>query len=186
MGETPLVVLPQKYAAKKFYIRKGFVQELPPKQLNITQKLEEEGKLYKVPQRCLDDYYWMLASVSNQTMSRNRADLSVAPNSEGRWPGLRPIVISNDRMRDHKLELLEPRLFRRWYSSHMIRYEFSPFKDAELTREIMFSAADFFSREIQGNPAPDATSESSGGMAWHFPVKEWKWNERFCLRVPSA
>lgn len=184
MGETPLVVLPQKYAAKKFYIRKGFVQELPQEQLNIIEKLEKEGKLYKVPKRCLDDYYWMLASVSNQTASRNDTNLDVAPNSAGRWPGLRPIIISNDRMRDHKLELLQPHLFRRWYSSHMIRYEFSHFEDNELDRDIRFSAADFFSREIQANPAPGAGSGGFTGKAWHFPVSDWEWNERFCLRVP--
>lgn len=188
MGETPLVVLPEKYAAKKFYIRKGFVQELPQEQLDITQKLEQEGKLYKVPKRCLDDYYWMLASVSNQTASRNGTNLDVSPgdNGEGRWPGLRPIIISNDRMRDHKLELLKPRLFRRWYSSHMIRYEFSSFEEDELDREICFSAADFFSREIQANPTAQPGDGRACGTAWHFPVSGWEWNERFCLQVPSV
>ena len=42
----------------------------------------------------------MLASVSDQTVSRNGANLDVpVENEEGRWPGARPMLVSNDQMR---------------------------------------------------------------------------------------
>ena len=187
MGETPLVVMPQKYAQKKFYLRQGYVQELPDSQMAILQELEDSGKLYIVPHRCLDDYYWMLSSVSKQTLSRKGANLDVSiDNEEGRFPGTRPILLTNDQMRDHKLELLEPRLFRRWVSSHIVNYHFPPFmNDAWEERDINFSPADFTSREIQGNPSNVNGNHDNGAMAWHFPVRDWDKNDRFCVRIPT-
>jgi hypothetical protein len=149
--------------------------------------LKRSGRVFKVPSGCLDDYYWMLASVSPQAMSRDGSDIYVATNnSEGRWPGTRPMLITNDQMRDHKLELMEPRLFRRWYSCHIVNYNFTAFVDDEcIDREIGFSTADFFSREIQGNNTSSGSESDDGvGTAWHFPVKDWDLNERFCIRVP--
>jgi len=138
--------------------------------------------LYRVPPRLLDDYYWMIASVSDQIASRSGANIDVSPqNEDGRWPGTRPMLVSNDQMRDHKLEMLEPRLFRRWYSSHIVNYNFTAFVGNEcVDREIGFSTPDFFSREIQGNPAP------GGGMAWHFPVSDWDIDDRFVVRIPPT
>lgn len=135
---------------------------------------------------CLDDYYWMLASLSNQICSRKGRDLDVSTgNADNRWPGTRPMLLSNDLMRDHKLDLLEPRLFRRWTSSHIVNYNFSAFVDGEcFDREIGFGAPDFFSREIQGNPSVGHDG-SNAGTAWHFPVSDWELNERFCIRVPK-
>ena len=132
----------------------------------------------------------MLASLSDQTKARNNMELDVpVDNKEGRWPGTRPMLLTNDQMRDHKLELLEPRLFRRWTSSHIVNYNFTAFVNDEcVDREIGFSAPDFFSREIQGNPTPTDASdgkELDGGMAWHFPVSDWDVNERFCIRIPT-
>ena len=153
-------------------------------------RLNETGKLYRVPARCLDDYYWMVASVSDQTKSRKGKDLTVPPyqkNTEEdeksqRWPGTRPMLLSNDQMRDHKLEVLAPRLFRRWSSSHLVNYNFTALVDDECAdKEITFSVPDFFSREIQGNPSGDGS-----GIAWHFPVSDWDINERFCIRIPNA
>lgn len=148
----------------------------------MTPRLTNRGKIYRVPKLCLDDYYWMLASVSEQTKSRKGVDLTVAPgNEEGRWAGTRPMLVTNDQMRDHKLELIEPRLFRRWYSCHIVNYNFTAFVDDEcVDHEIGFSTADFFSREIQDNPT------SGGGTAWHFPVSDWELNERFCIRIPAS
>jgi hypothetical protein len=144
--------------------------------------LIEKGMLYRVPPRLLDDYYWMIASVSDQIASRNGANIDVSPqNEDGRWPGTRPMLVSNDQMRDHKLEMLEPRLFRRWYSSHIVNYNFTAFVGNDcVDREIGFSTPDFFSREIQGNPAP------GGGMAWHFPVSDWDIDDRFVVRIPPT
>lgn len=143
------------------------------------------GKLYRVPPGCLDDYYWMLASVSDQKVARGDRKMDVQPDDEsGRWPGTRPMLVSNDQMRDHKLELLEPRLFRRWYSSHMVNYSFSAFIGDEcVDREISFSMADFFSREIQGNPSGNVDGINCG-TAWHFPVSDWDTHERLCVRLP--
>ena len=135
--------------------------------------------MYRVPPRCLDDYYWMLASVSDQTSSRRDLDLDVhIENDCGRWPGARPMLISNDQMRDHKLGLLEPRLFRRWYSCYIVNYNFTAFVGKEsVDREIGFSTADFFSREIQSN-------KTDAGTVWHIPVSDWKLDDRFCIRIP--
>lgn len=130
----------------------------------------------------------MLASISDQTTSRNGQDLSV-PNNDpnGRFPGTRPMLITNDQMRDHRFELLEPRLFRRWYGCHIVNYNFTAFVLGESTpnNEIGFSQADFFSREIQGNPCPVSDAENQwGGQAWHFPVNDWELDERFVIRIP--
>ena len=181
MGERPLVIMPQKYLQRKFYVRRGIVQELDERNMEIIDELVESGKVYEVPKRCLDDYYWMLASVSDQTKSRNGVEVDVPPNRDGRWPGLRPMIVSNDQMRDHRLELLQPRLFRRWVSSFIIKYDFSPVvEDKWDERDVIFSPAEHFSREIQGNPTPD------GSMAWHFPVSEWSEDERLCIRLPNS
>jgi len=181
-GEDPLVVFPQKYTRRKFHLRQGMMQVLQDEELEILNKLKENDQMYVVPPMCLDDMYWMLASVSNQTISTNGLSIDVPKNNEeGRFPGLRPIVISNDKMRDHKDELLDEREFRRWACSHIVNYNFTEFiEDQRDEREISFHAADIFSDEIQGNECP------GGGVAWHFPVSEWDANERLCLRLPSA
>jgi len=186
MNENPLVIMPQKYTNSKFRVSSKFLQKLTPEDLEIIEGFEAKGQLFKVPALCLDDYYWMLASVSDQTVSRNGTNIDVpTDNDDGRWPGIRPMLISNDQMRDHKLELLEPRLFRRWCSSHIVNYSVKNNKT-----EISFFAADFFSREIQGNPTPAPFSLSgqeesgNGATAWHFPVSDWDNHERLCIRIP--
>ena len=122
----------------------------------------------------------MLASVSTQTNSGKGLDLDIPPgNDVGRWPGARPMLLTNDQMRDHKLGLLEPRLFRRWTSCYIVNYSFSAFVGAETSdREMSFSMADCFSREIQSN-------ESKNGTSWHFPVNDWDLDDRFCVRIPN-
>ena len=95
------------------------------------------------------------------------------------------MLVSNDQMRDHKLTMMEPRLFGRWYGCHIVNYNFTAFVDDEcVDREIGFSAPDFFSREIQGNPTPEVGFENGGGTAWHFPVSDWDLDDRFCIRIP--
>jgi len=182
-NENPLVILPYKYCTNSFVISMGsksYRQVLSREERQIVDKLTKKGQLYRVPARCLDDYYWMLASVSDQTRSRRSMDLDVAhDNADGRWPGTRPMLVTNDQMRDHKLGLLEPRLFRRWISCYIVNYSFTAFVGAEsVDREIGFSTADFFSREIQSN-------ETSTGAAWHFPVSDWNLDDRFCIRIPA-
>lgn len=93
----------------------------------------------------------MLASVSRKSSSQRGLDLDVpVDDKDGRWPGARPMLISNDQMRDHKLGLLEPKLLRRWFGCYIVNYNFTAFVGKEsVDREIGFSTADIFSREIQ-------------------------------------
>ena len=182
MNENPLVILPDKYFNRTFFVTMGSIprkQSLSEEEKAIVTKLWKRGQLYRVPSGCLDDYFWMVASVSDQICSRNGRNLDVeTDNKENRWPGTRPMLVSNDQMRDHKLELLEPRLFRRWFSCYMVNYNFTAFVGKNsVDREIGFSTADFFSREIQSN-------ESASGKVWHFPVSDWNLNERLCIRLP--
>lgn len=180
-GENVLVVFPQKYTYKKFHLRAGMMQVLKDEEVEFMEGLKEKNQMYVVPPMCLDDLYWMLACVSNQTQSTNGENIDVAKNNtEGRFPGLRPMAISNDKMRDHKMDLLDERSFRRWCCSHIVNYNFTEYvEDQRDEREISFHAADVFSDEIQRNDCP------GGGVVWHFPVSEWDGNERFCLRLPS-
>jgi hypothetical protein len=126
--------------------------------------------MYVVPRLTLDDYFWMLASVSNQTNSRQGKDLSVGmDNEEVRFAGMRPILVTNDKMRDHKLDLLEPREFRRWCSCHIVNYHISRYEDDDEwngNRNVTLRPADYFSLEIQRNDRPNNES----GTVWHFPI----------------
>lgn len=182
LGENVLVVLPFKYTRKYFYltIGAGKKQTVTGKEKALLDHLTRAGKLFVVQPGYLDDYYWILASVSNQTNSRNGQDLNVAKGDDsGRWPGARPILVSNDQMRDHKIEMLEPLLFRRWYSNFIVNYNFTGFVGGDCPNaEIGFSAADFFSREIQGNKDPH------GATVWHIPLADTD-DEWLCLRIPT-
>jgi Zc3h12a-like Ribonuclease NYN domain len=186
LGERPLVILPNKYSLPYFYVTIGIgsargpkKQVQTPEELQLLTGLRESGKVYVVPAGCLDDYFWIIASVSEQTAARKGADLRVEPGDGLRWPGARPVLVSNDQMRDHKLEMLEPMLFRRWYSNFIVNYSFSGFLGEDRTSaEIGFSPANFYSREIQGNP------DNSQSMVWHFPLEDAP-DEWLCLRLPT-
>jgi hypothetical protein len=127
--------------------------------------------LYVVPRLSLDDYFWMLASVSNQTNSRQGKDLSVSMGEDDnglRFAGMRPMLVTNDKMRDHKLDLLEPREFRRWCSCHIVNYHIGWYEENDEwngKRDVEFSPADYFSLEIQNNQHPQ-----NDGTIWHFPI----------------
>lgn len=180
MGERPLVIMPQKYIGPIFYLRKGPKQHLSKRDLEFVEKLKEDKKIYIVPHLCLDDYYWMLASVSNQTVSRQSKDLTVSSSEKGRFPGVRPILVTNDQMRDHKLGLLKSREFRRWSSCHIVNYQIEKTDGDEWEEKTtMLFPADFFSREIQCNP----WGEGAARDAWHFPVTEWNENDRFLISI---
>jgi hypothetical protein len=181
MNERPLVLMPHKYVQPKFHSSIGAIQTLDEQEQAVLNGLNESGKIYEVPPKCLDDYYWMLASVSNQTRACYNGQDLLVPLSEidGRFPGIRPMLVTNDQMRDHKLDLLEARMFRRWCSCHIVNYNFTEFYLNEWEKRLVeFFPADFFSREIQGNPSSD------GSLAWHFPVSEWEQHERLCIRIP--
>lgn len=187
LGEKVLVILPTKYTRKYFYVTIGAGGSAGPRRQDVTKeeakirdRLLQSGKAFVVQPGLLDDYYWILASASKQTESRNGRSIHVpAGNEEGRWPGARPLIISNDQMRDHKLEMLETKLFRRWHSNFMVNYNFTGFVNGECPdAEIGFNSADFFSREIQGNKG------KCGGMVWHLPIADTE-DEWLCLRIPG-
>ena len=124
--------------------------------------------MYVVPRLNLDDYFWMLASVSNQTNASHRGDLSIpVGDDQGRFPGMRPMLVTNDQMRDHKLDLLKPREFRRWSSCHIVNYDISAYDKDEWgeARHISFVPADSYSREIQMN-----LHKNGKDNVWHFPI----------------
>ncbi|GKY92606.1 hypothetical protein MPSEU_000230700 [Mayamaea pseudoterrestris] len=180
MGEKPLIIMPEKYTGKKFAVPMGGWQELSQKEADIVQVLLESEKMYAVPLHCLDDYYWMFASVIDHMGPHQRVPLE---DKDGRVPGLRPLVVTNDQMRDHKLALLEPREFRRWTGCHIVNYYFEPYGSSEWEgREIQLYPANLFSREIQSNSDPDSPCE----RVWHIPVAEWPENERLYIHYSSA
>ena len=187
-GERPLVILPRKYTLDLFSVSVGthsgtgtWKQRLTSAEKRIRNELMDSGKIAVVPSGFLDDYYWILASVSKQRTSRAGRDLAVPPDDpSGRWPGTRPVLITNDQMRDHKLGMLEPMLFRRWYSNYIVNYNFPAFVGSECSHpDIGFSPADFFSREIQCN------AMSNGNKVWHFPVSDMQ-DVWFCLSVGAG
>ena len=180
MGENVLVVMPIKYAMPKFRIANlNMMQELSEREIDIMNSLRQAGKMYIVPIACLDDYYWMISSVANQTSSSKVIRVSAGDNT-GRFPGLRPMLVTNDQMRDHRLSLLEPRLFRRWKSCHIVNYDIKPYQNDEWEeRTVEFKPADFFSREIQSKKDP----RREGTLVWHFPVSEWPEPDRLCIYI---
>ena len=121
-----------------------------------------------------------MSSVSSQTVTRQGRDISVPHgNKKGRWPGIRPVLITNDQMRDHQLDLLDPFLFRRWFSNYVVNYSFAAFIGEVCTHpDIGFTPADFFSREIQ------SSKDRYGSTTWHFPISHTE-NEWFCCRIPA-
>lgn len=178
MGEKVLVVMPSKYVGEKFYVAGiDSVQQLSEREVGIMNGLLDEGKMYQVPAACLDDYYWMLASVANQTEHQLHVSID---NRQGRFPGLRPMLVTNDQMRDHKLALLEKRLFRRWTSCHIVNYDLESYSENEWQdRDVRFVPTDFFSREIQGNELGGERSST----VWHYPVTGWEGSDRLCINI---
>lgn len=181
LGEVPLVIMPQKYLASKFWLSSvGYMQELSETELAIMNHLLGTNKMYIVPTACLDDYYWMLGSVAKQNtsipvrdMHNNKKDGTI------QLKGVRPVLVTNDQMRDHRLSLLAPRLFRRWTSCHIVNYDIKTAEnDEQVVREVNLFPADSFSREIQKNKAIRFGKEVA---AWHFPVVEWPEQDRLCV-----
>jgi hypothetical protein len=214
LGERPLVILPRKYLLDFFNLFTYFVsttdggpvgeprkQRLTSAEKRIRDELSLSGKIAAVPPGQHDDYFWILASTTKQTAATGGKDLYVplstttsgatvddqgdnANQHHSRWPGARPVVLTNDNMRDHKLGLLEPMLFRRWYSNYIVNYTFAAFVGRECTHpDIGFHPADFFSREIQGNRLNNH-EENDWSMVWHFPIAD-KVDEWFCISIRS-
>lgn len=181
IGEHPLVVLPRRYEDDSFNVAIGEKkQRSSAAEKSILKGLRESGKLYLVPQGCLDDYFWLLASVSDQSNCQSKDSQS---GDTRKWPGARPVVMTNDQIRDHmEFQFLGPRLFNRWYSSTIMNYNFTGFVGDEcIDPEIAFTPADMYSREIQGNTA--RVNAKIDGATWHLPVQDW--DDWFCIRLPT-
>jgi pentatricopeptide repeat protein len=189
MGETPLVIMPQKYVSSQFFLTSTNLQKLTETDQQIMKNLVDQKKVFVVPSACLDDFYWMMASVADQ--GNNETLFVPTECNSGRFPGLRPILVTNDQMRDHRHAMLKARYFRRWASCHIVNYEIkSSTSDDDKKEEydespssppleIKLFPADFFSREIQGNKA----EQFGNSMAWHFPVAEWPKHDRLCISI---
>ncbi|KAL7567583.1 hypothetical protein ACA910_017001 [Epithemia clementina (nom. ined.)] len=175
-GENPLVIVPHKYTRNIFTTSTNSrKQVLTRSEQKILNDLTNSGRLYVVQPGLLDDYYWIIASVAEQKEACAERNLAVPLGDPTRWPGVRPVVITNDQVRDHKLGMLEPMPFKRWNSNVVINYNFAGFVYDRCNHyEIGFSPIDFFSREIQGN------SNEQGAIVWHFPLSE-SVDEWFCV-----
>ena len=136
-GEFPLIVLPAKYASRNFRLTKLAAvanrnQELGLDELALIDLWRDKGILFVSPRLCLDDYYWMAASVCNQTAATEVRAYSVENITDGcglERAGVRPIIISNDEMRDHRLSLVAPRLFSRWRENQICYFNFGVRRD---------------------------------------------------------
>lgn len=70
----------------------------------IIDRFKTANMIYEVPKGANDDWYWIFATLY-----------------EGRRKHAR--VLTNDRMRDHKLAFMEPRPFLRWRNAHVTLYD---------------------------------------------------------------
>jgi hypothetical protein len=80
----------------------------------LIQSWREAGALWPTPDHAFDDWYWMYATV---VLGR-------------RMDGVRPLVVTNDEMRDHafRLATVDPalsRTLRKWKERHVLRCAFS-------------------------------------------------------------
>jgi len=144
-----VIVMPHKYMQPVFWLtskqQRQVVSEADRQLLETLRPY-----IYTVPSKCLDDYYWMIASVCGTTSNIR--------------------LITNDLMRDHRLQLMDPRLFRRWTSCHIQGYDFVVSTDDSDDKEFCLLERPVYSREMQVH---DKT--------WHLPVTEWQDDERFCI-----
>lgn len=155
------------------------IQDLTGEDLVYISKLFEAKKLFAVHSSLFDDYYWMISSVADQKLPEDQHIES--NNADGRFPGKRPMLITNDQMRDHRFSLMEPRDFRRWTGCHIVNYSIANYEggDEWRDREVNFCEADCFSREIQCNVGP----RFGNSTVWHLPVSGWAEMDWLCMSI---
>ena len=137
--------------------------------MSTHYRLENQGRLYIAP-RGLDDIFCVMATVSKQTA------LSATSTH---WAGARPILITNDTLRDHTLRLNNPLLARQWYNSHVV--------NVTRERQDFTSGPHFYQRGIQGHACPLIGKDDyeGGGTAWLFAVEGWSPYDRLVVRIPT-
>lgn len=146
MGECPLVILPEKTAA---YATRA------------TKNLKKKDRLYIVPNGYDDDCFGMIATVVDQ---KGSCSGHFGPHA----PGVRPLLISNDRLWDHRRQIRNRKLFASWYKYHTCRH-------CELSGKVKLLPR-ILSRKIESNEIP-----TNHGLVWHFPVYGWGFHERFLV-----
>jgi hypothetical protein len=103
-----LVILPTYYlyentpnnVAKSYYTP----NKKSADDVRILAEFKRNSMLYEAPKGSNDDWYWIFATVH-----------------EGRRG--HAYVVTNDRMRDHRLAFLEPRPFLRWRNAHVALFD---------------------------------------------------------------
>uniref|UniRef100_A0A7S1UFE7 ribonuclease P n=1 Tax=Phaeomonas parva TaxID=124430 RepID=A0A7S1UFE7_9STRA len=160
-GLRPLVVLSAKYGEETFttgVLKRGGssarrarlaskqnLQRLTKPDKAILKKWEEDDILFRVNRGGNDDWYWILAAVSQSD-------------------GHDTLFISNDQMRDHRLRLMHARAFARWQANTQIAYNFQMTGDGEETELSIFEPP-VWSREIH----------QTGPRRWHIPGPGDEW-----------
>ena len=86
---------PQRYSKER-----PRLQTLTEDDIATLRNWSDRGSLYAVPRGCHDDPYWMLATVT----------------------GKAPVVVTNDRIRDHWHKLVGARAYRRWVNTTMVNF----------------------------------------------------------------
>mmetsp|Transcript_28605 Transcript_28605/g.82488 ORF Transcript_28605/g.82488 Transcript_28605/m.82488 type:complete len:303 (-) Transcript_28605:1433-2341(-) len=209
-GERPLIVLPRHYYWDRVKVpncSKGTIRTLArevysertvnwdvlaPEDKELVKKWEDEGCLFVCNFKAHDDYYWILATLMEDTTLLHesvpnnmkaqflrRLDDYRASRGEGGGAGGETAVstigrnhppvyiVTNDLLRDHHLTMLEPRAFRRWRSSTLINFDFER-PISHLDPQSLSRRPDF---HVQWPPTFSREPQKvEGRRCWHIPV----------------
>uniref|UniRef100_A0A7S2SWH3 ribonuclease P n=1 Tax=Rhizochromulina marina TaxID=1034831 RepID=A0A7S2SWH3_9STRA len=154
-GEECLIIMPTKYTEKIVpnhvrHAHRGSIKlntRLTGRELSILRRWDQaEKRLFRVPRFENDDWYWIYATL-----------LDAGPES----PVLR--VVTNDMIRDHWRDILDPIAFDRWKHTQVQRYDIDPcdgVKDDEEDNDMCLPAAVLVE-------APALHSRMSQCSEWH-------------------
>mmetsp|Transcript_21649 Transcript_21649/g.28031 ORF Transcript_21649/g.28031 Transcript_21649/m.28031 type:complete len:613 (-) Transcript_21649:40-1878(-) len=157
-GERVLIVIPERYMRDRVpntsRHRKHKKQAVTEKAKALMEEWKQKGDIYIVSDGANDDWYWMYSSVAID-----------------KFPSM---VVSNDKMRDHRLSLLAPRPFYRWKNTQIMNYRFAWPEDEERND-------DNVSVEVINPPVYSREIQCTTNKVWHFPLnvsedaenKEW-------------
>jgi len=156
---------PQQHQQQRRYDPKKHgerTQTLSEKDVATLKGWAERGSLYAVPRGCHDDTYWMLATVT----------------------GKAPLVVTNDKIRDHWHKLVGARAYRRWVSASVATFDILGRTDSdEIEAKIVFPSP--VVRMVHRTSLPHH-DERSSTTAWHVPDTTPGSTRWLCLRVTTA
>ena len=118
-----------------------------PKWTRYIKRWDDAKILYRTPTHMNDDWFWLYACLYSSSN------------------GKRPIVVTNDLMRDHHFKMLSRRYFLQWRERHVVNFVFPSRAD---TAAPIFIFPQSYSSRIQSH---DATEEGAP-IRWHFPVQQ--------------